>query len=106
MVLIEAFSNRAPAIVNALGALPEIIQDCEGGLIYRNDEELLAAMRQLHTNERLRQQLGENAYRRWEQQWSETAHLRMYFKILAETAQRKYGYVPWSEAADFARNQA
>jgi len=106
MVLIEAFSNRAPAIVNALGALPEIIQDCEGGLIYRNDEELLAAMRRLHTNERLRRQLGENAYRRWEQQWSETAHLRMYFKILAETAQRKYGYVSWSEAADLARNQA
>jgi glycosyltransferase involved in cell wall biosynthesis len=100
MVLFEAFASRTPAIVNALGALPEIVQECQGGLVYRNQEELLDAMERLQENGKLRRQLGANAYRKWEQQWSEHAHLRLYFDILNETAQRKYGRVPWGAAGN------
>jgi glycosyltransferase involved in cell wall biosynthesis len=100
LVLFEAFSNRTPVIANALGPLLDIIQECQGGLTYATQEELLAAMEQLHANGELRRRLGDNAYGAWEQQWSESAHLRAYFNILSETAQRKYGFVPWAKAAD------
>jgi len=96
MVLLEAFSNRTPAIVSASGALPEIIRDCQGGFIFTNEAELLSAMEQLQTSPDLRRQLGDNAYGKWEQNWSEDAHLRMYLDILSQTAQRKWGFVPWA----------
>jgi len=60
------------------------------------EEELMAAMEQLPTNVELRCQLGDNAYRCWEQKRTEHEHLRMYFNILTDTAQRKYGDVPWA----------
>jgi glycosyltransferase involved in cell wall biosynthesis len=102
MVLFEAFANHTPVIVNALGVLPEIVRESQGGLIYRDPEELLAAMEQFRSDGNLRRQLGNNAYETWELQWSEQAHLRRYFNMLTETAQRKYGLVPWTEAGDFA----
>jgi len=100
LVLLEAFSNRTPAIVNALGSLPEIVRECQGGLEFSNQEELLAAMGRLQTDADLRSQLGRNAYHGWEEKWTERAHLHAYFGILAETARRKYGRVPWDEKTE------
>jgi glycosyltransferase involved in cell wall biosynthesis len=97
LVLFEAFSNRTPAIVNDLGALPEIVRECRGGLVCKEQEEFLSAMERLQTHEELRKQLGHNAYRMWESEWSEQAHLRRYLNLLSDTAQRKYGSVPWNE---------
>jgi len=91
LVLFEAFSHRTPAIVNDLGTLPEIVEECRGGLVCGKQEEFLFALEQLHTNEELRKQLGDNAHRTWESEWSEQAHLRRYFNVLNDTAQRKYG---------------
>jgi glycosyltransferase involved in cell wall biosynthesis len=76
-----------------LGALPEIVGECRGGLVCGEQEEFLSALEQLHTNEELRKQLGDNAHRTWESEWSEQAHLRKYFSVLNDTAQRKYGSV-------------
>ena len=100
LVLLDAFPNGTAAIVNAVGVLPEIVQDCQCGITYRNEAELLGAMEQLHRDRELRHQLGSNAYQKWEQQWTEAAHLQGYFNILTKTAQRKYGFVPWAEAGD------
>ena len=100
IVLLEAFSNGTPVIANATGALPEVIEESHGGSIYTTQEELLASMEQLRTNGNLRRQLGDHAHRKWRELWTEAAHLRAYFNILTETAQRKYGFVPWDKAAD------
>jgi glycosyltransferase involved in cell wall biosynthesis len=100
LVLLEAFAHGTPAIVNAVGSLPEIIQESRGGLEYRNQEELLVAMGRLQRDGELRSRLGNNAYRKWEERWTEPAHYRAYFDILAEAARRKYGQVPWAEKAD------
>lgn len=105
MVLFEAFANHTPVIVNALGVLTEIVRECRGGMIFEDHDELLAAMEKFQSDRNLRRQLGNNAYETWELQWSEQAHLRRYFNILTETAQRKYGSVPWMESGDFASVQ-
>jgi len=100
IVVLEAFSNGTPVIANAAGALPEIIQESGGGLLYATQEELLASMERMRKDPELRRHCGENAYRKWSEQWSEGAHLRLYFNILNETARRKYGYIPWAEGGD------
>ena len=100
LVLLEAFSSRTPVIVNALGSLSEIVRECQGGLEFSSQEELLAAMGRLQSDRDLRSQLGHNAYQGWEEKWTERAHLRSYFSLLAETALRKYGRIPWEQNAE------
>ncbi len=100
MVLFESFSHQTPAIVNALGALPEIIEECRGGLVYRNQEELMSSVERLQSDAELRQQLGTSAYRKWKEEWTEQAHLRRYFSIINEAATRRYGFIPWAEDAE------
>jgi len=95
MVLFEAFSRRTPAIVHALGSLSEIIEDCNGGLAYRNREELIAAMDGLCADPLHRNRLGNSAYRKWQQTWSEDAHLEQYLGIISQIAVQKHGRLPW-----------
>ena len=95
MVIIEGFAHGLPAIANDLGALTEIIQETHGGMNYAGPNQLQEAMDKLLTNSELRSRLGDNARRRWEQMYTEEVHLRAYFDILAETARRKFGRIPW-----------
>ncbi|NIT99681.1 MAG: glycosyltransferase, partial [Nitrosopumilaceae archaeon] len=37
IIIIEAFAQRTPVIVNNLGALPEVVQQSGGGYVYNND---------------------------------------------------------------------
>jgi glycosyltransferase involved in cell wall biosynthesis len=98
MINIEAFARKTPVIARDLGALAEVIHDGRGGFVYRTDDELLAAVRRLATEPRLRAERGENGYRAFIAWWSREAHLRLYFDLLEKTARRKYGCVPWAEA--------
>jgi glycosyltransferase involved in cell wall biosynthesis len=89
MITIEAFARRTPVIVRDLGALPEVIQDSGGGMVYKTDEELLAAMRQI-ASPALRDDLGQKGYcafRRW---WCREAHLELYFDYLNRIAGGKW----------------
>lgn len=96
-VLPEAFSHSLPVIANDIGGAAEIIRETQGGMIYTGPKELLDAMSQLQTNSQLRRRLGDNARRRWEELYTEEVHMDGYFDILAETARRKFGRVPWNE---------
>ncbi len=98
LVLFEAFANRIPAIVNAIGSLPEIIEECGGGLTYRSREELLTAMEKCRTDQEERRRLADNAHRKWRESWTEQAHIRLYFDIINEAARRKLGNVLWPES--------
>lgn len=94
-VIVEAFARKAPVIVRELGALPEIVGESGGGLIYRSDEELTGAIQRLARERPLRDALGERGYAAFERRWSKEAHLEMYFELLQSVARRKFGCVPW-----------
>jgi glycosyltransferase involved in cell wall biosynthesis len=88
---VEAFARKTPAVVRGLGALPEVIEDSGGGFVYRTDEELLAALKQLADSPGLRAELGEKGYRGFVRYWSREAHLKQYFGFLEEIVERKFG---------------
>jgi glycosyltransferase involved in cell wall biosynthesis len=97
IIIIEAFARKTPVIVRDLGALPEVVEDSRGGLVYREDCELSSAVRKIAATPGLRDELGDNGYRAFERWWTKEAHLAMYFDALRATAERKFGYVPWEE---------
>ncbi|MGC2112584.1 MAG: glycosyltransferase [Candidatus Korobacteraceae bacterium] len=99
LVILEALVQRTPVIAHDLGALTEVTQQSQGGLLYRNQEELLAAMERLRTDPTLRRQMAERGYQAYAERWTETAHLDAYFQILENTARRKLGFVPWQQPA-------
>ena len=99
IVIIEAFARKTPVIVRDLGALPEVVEESQGGFIYRTEQELRDAMLRLAASEPLRRELGENGYRAFVGKWSREAHLAQYFDLLGRTAVRKFGSVPWDQDA-------
>ncbi len=84
IIIIEAFSMKTPAIVNNLGALPEVIEDSNGGFIYNNENELIDAIRKLAQNHTLRDELGNNGYHAFLKFWNEDAHLTQYLGLIEE----------------------
>ncbi len=96
IIIIEAFARKTPAIVRNLGALPEVIEDSQGGFTYQNEDELLEAIRRIASNPGLRNELGENGYRAFLKYWSREAHMVLYFELLAEVARKKFGEVVWA----------
>ncbi len=81
-VVVEAFSQRTPALVRNVGALPEIIDESGGGLTYNTDAELVAAMDALATNPALRQELAERGYQAYLRQWTPEVHLDRYLALV------------------------
>ncbi len=95
IIILEAYRQHAPVIVRALGGLEEVVEESRGGFVYRTDEELLAAMDHLRTDSELRRSMGERGNRKYIERWSQGAHLEIYFRVLEETARRKFGHLPW-----------
>lgn len=86
IVILEAFAMKTPAIVNDLGALPEVIGDSDGGFTYHTADELIAAMERLLADPVLRNELGENGNRAFHERWTARAHLEQYYAIIARQA--------------------
>jgi glycosyltransferase involved in cell wall biosynthesis len=99
LIILEALLQRTPVIAHDLGALTEVTQQSQGGLLYRNSDELLAAMERLRTDPALRRELSERGYQAYKNHWTEDSHLDAYFQILDDTARRKLGFVPWQQPA-------
>jgi glycosyltransferase involved in cell wall biosynthesis len=97
MISLEAFARKTPVIVRDLGGLPEVVVDSRGGFVYRTDEELLHAIRELAASPGLRNQLAENGYAGFVQSWCREAHLKSYFEYLDTASQRKFGGAPWPD---------
>jgi glycosyltransferase involved in cell wall biosynthesis len=95
IIILEAYMQRTPVIVHDLGGLKEVVEESQGGFAYRTTDELLAAMERLRTDSALRAEMGLRGFRKFHERWNEDAHLEMYFRVLDETAQRKFGRVPW-----------
>jgi glycosyltransferase involved in cell wall biosynthesis len=95
LTLIEAFTHKTPVIVHDIGALPEIVRESGGGIIYRTEDELVEALSRIASSPAFRDQLGESGYQAFLQHWSREAHLASYFALLSETARARFGRVPW-----------
>ncbi len=103
LIVIEAFAERTPVIVNALGALPEVVEESGGGFTYSKPDQLVEALERLRTNSELRRQLGEQGYQAYLERWGEEQHLKSYFGLLEATARRKLTYIPWEGSEETSR---
>jgi len=83
-VVLEAFAERCPVIVRDLGALPGLVEESGGGLIFDSAESLVSSIKRLAEDDRLRRVLGESGYRARVETWSEDEHLDRYFSLIEE----------------------
>jgi glycosyltransferase involved in cell wall biosynthesis len=71
IVLIEAFRHGAPVIARRLGPFPEIVEQSGGGLLFGDDDELIAAIQRLRQEPGLRERMIARAYAACRERWSE-----------------------------------
>ena len=98
LVILEAFRQRTPVIARDLGGMTELVEDSGGGLVYRSDQELLAAMGSLIRNPKLRQRLADTGYQAYLHLWTPEAHLQRYLSLIDELAQRRKSGQPSGRA--------
>jgi glycosyltransferase involved in cell wall biosynthesis len=95
IIVIESLSHGTPVVVRDLGSLPELVAESGAGVVFRTDDELVRAIRELAARPDERQALGERGRAAFEKRWSRHAHLRQYHALLDETAVNTFGRVPW-----------
>lgn len=95
MIILESFARKTPVIVRDLGALPEVVQESGGGLIFNSEEELVNRVREISASPFLRSRLGENGYTTFLSKWTREAHLQQYFELLDQIAMDKFHQIPW-----------
>jgi glycosyltransferase involved in cell wall biosynthesis len=88
LVILEAFAQGTPVIVNDLGGLTEAVEDSGAGFAYRTQDELLEAIRVLQRDPDRRRELGQNGRDAWQRLWSEDPHLDGYFAAIEEAKGR------------------
>jgi glycosyltransferase involved in cell wall biosynthesis len=91
IVVIEALAHRVPVIVNNLGALPEVVQETGGGLVYNTREELHGHLERLAQDADLRAKLAERGHQSVVDKYSPDAHLRLYEGLIQEAWRQKFG---------------
>lgn len=82
IIIIESYAVKTPVIVNNLGALPEVIEDSAGGIVYNNNHELVAAMERLAEDKNLRNEMGNRGYKAYLKYWSEKYHIEQYLDYI------------------------
>lgn len=91
-VVLEAFAERTPVIVRNLGALPELVKQSGGGLIFENQAGLLAAIDRLVDEPGVRLRLGSNGHAARDEFWSESLHLEKYCQLIERCRRRKSAF--------------
>ena len=89
IVLIEAFRHGKPVIARRIGPFPEIIEQSAGGLLFDDNEQLVAAMDSLRKDDALRRDMGAAARDSFSRLWSEDAVIPRYLEILRRAAERR-----------------
>jgi len=95
MVVLEAFAHGAPVVAHDIGALAEMVEESGGGVLYRTEDEMVAAVAKLVASPALRSALGASGRRAVQGAWSADAYLARYHALLRATARRRFGDVPW-----------
>ena len=84
IVLIEAFRYRTPVIARRIGPFPEIVEASGGGLLFSNDQELVAAMTRLQQDAAYRDGLAAKAYDACRARWSEDVVIGRFLELVSE----------------------
>ena len=89
IVVIEAFAHNKPVIVNDLGALPELVKESAGGLVYQGRQQMGEQLDQLARDPDLRRQLGECGRGALCKKWSAAPHLARYYLLIRQAREEK-----------------
>jgi glycosyltransferase involved in cell wall biosynthesis len=89
LVLLEAFREGTPTIARDLGPYPEIVHQANAGLLFSDDDSLDRALRQLATDAKLRNDLGESGARAFAERWSEDVVMEKYLATIRKHAERR-----------------
>jgi glycosyltransferase involved in cell wall biosynthesis len=85
----EALAHGTPVIARRIGALAELIEQSDGGILFDTSDECRKAIEQLGSNRELREKLGENGRAAYALHWTVEAHLARYLDLIrALSAQR------------------
>jgi glycosyltransferase involved in cell wall biosynthesis len=88
-VVLEAFAEKTPVIVRDLGALPELVGESGGGLVFRTQDQLVDALKKLSEDADLRVRLGCDGFFARHGLWSEAEHLERYFALIGQKRRAK-----------------
>jgi glycosyltransferase involved in cell wall biosynthesis len=80
LTIVEAFACGTPVIVHDVGGSRELVDETGAGFVYRNREELRAALSQLAANTGLRERLGRRARESFLQSYTPQQHLKRYLE--------------------------
>lgn len=92
IILIESFRLGTPVIARHLGPFPEIVDAAGAGLLFRDEADLLAAMRQMQHDAEGRARMAGAARAAFEAHWREDRVMKAYGTALAQAA-RARGHV-------------
>jgi glycosyltransferase involved in cell wall biosynthesis len=88
LVAVEAFARSTPAILHDFGALAELAGE-GGGITFRSDRQLGAALDRIASSPELRDELGKRGRRAYEERWTAASHLARYLGLVEELAARR-----------------
>ena len=81
-VVLEAFAEGTRVVVRDLGALPELVAESGGGLVFDSQQGLIDAIERIAADDVLRDELGANGRASRNGIWSEEEHLKRYFDLI------------------------
>lgn len=82
MVVLEAFREGAPVIARDLGPLPEIVNESQGGMLFKTSAELKDILARLEHDDDFCAQLGNAGRKAFETKWSEPIIMQRYFDLI------------------------
>lgn len=82
LVILEAFSHGAPVVVRDRGGMPEVVDESGGGIVFRNDEDLLTALRRLLDRPEMAADMGARGRDTWRRLWTPEAHVESYLELI------------------------
>jgi glycosyltransferase involved in cell wall biosynthesis len=88
-VALESFSVETPVVARRVGALPEIVEESGGGVLFETTDELVAAIRLLGSDANVRGSMGRRGREALETVWSETAQVDAYVALVRSLARER-----------------
>ncbi len=102
LIVAESFAASTPVIVYAQSSLEEIVTAHGGGVMYRNGEELHAAIHRLSADPSVRERLGREGRAAYEAEFAEEAFLTHYLAVVEALLARKQSRQPLAGAVEAA----
>lgn len=89
LTIVEAFACGTPAVVRIAGGNREAVDASSAGMLYENDEGLLAALNEFSADHTLRDALGAKARVAYAAEYTPDLHLERYLQIIESVQKRK-----------------